>query len=136
MVGDRSFKDAAFDILDDMSYRGSAPAKHRKADLEHLDGMIKLLLQRDQLQISNGGSTRAIDSQTGFQDFDVPSTVGSSMNESSLGWQLNWSGMNSFYPAQMDSMAQALGSYNAGADFDDISNDRWLWNDAGLAIST
>ena len=136
MVGDRNYKDAAFDILDDMIYRGSVPAKHRKSDLEHLDGMVKSLLQRDQIQTSNGGSTQAIDSQRGFQDFDVMSAVGSSMNETLLGTQLNWSGVNSFYPAQMDSMAQALGSYNAGADFNDVSIDQWLWNDAGSAIHT
>lgn len=52
-VGERKCKDAAFIILDDMIYRGSVPAKHRKVDLEQLNGMVMSVLQKEQLHYSN-----------------------------------------------------------------------------------
>ena len=136
LVGERSYKDAAFSILDDMIYRGSAPAKHRKADLEHLNSMIESLLREEQLpNPTRQLMTEASNSRTGPQPVDdSPSSAipSSSMAENnSAGWQLSGNNnVGSLYPAQMDSIAQALGSYNdnAGANLDDLSIDQWLWN--------
>lgn len=125
MVGELNYKDAAFSILDDMIYKGSVPAEHRKADLEQLDGMVKSLLHNEQREHSNRLLIEAINSQI---DYSNQPAISSSMEATQVGWQLSWNNMENFYPAQMDSIAQALGSYNTGAGINDDSIDQWLWN--------
>ena len=135
MVGELEYRNAAFSILDDIIYRGSVPAKHRKRDLEQLDQMAVSIRQKERLHISTRQSTKTIDKGTDPQDLNNPSAIGSSVEEIKAGWQLSCNNPYTWQPAQMDSIAQALGSYSGGADMNDFSMDQWLWNDTGPEMS-
>ena len=134
MVGELEYRNAAFSILDDMIYRGSVPAKHRKMDLEQLNQMVVSIRQKERLHIPTRRSTNT-DKSTDAQNLNNPSAIGSPVEETKAGWQLNCNNPYTWQPAQMDSIAQALGSYSGGADMNDFSMDQWLWNDTGPEMS-
>ena len=136
MVGEREYKDAAFFILEDMMYRGSVPAKHRKMDLEQLNGMVFSILQKERLHVSSRRSIDIIGSRADPQDVNHTSAIDLSVEQTQAGWHLSWNNEYTWQPAQMDSIAQALGSCNGGANMDNISIDQWLWNDIDPEMST